>query len=106
MVNKNILVVIISIAALLVVAWSPWITNSYSEKIVSEKFAAEWRGVTDGCGFNCGGCGIKESQRTLFGVNVKIEYACGMLPSDSPEYHKTNNVFVSSLSTVHGVRKS
>ena len=96
----------ISILLLLLVAWAPWITNTSSERVVSERFTAEWQGVSDGCGFNCKGCGIKESQRTLFGVNVKIEYACGMLPSDSPEYHKTDNVFVSFLGTVHGLQKS
>ena len=50
--------------------------------------------------------GIKESKRTMFGVNVKIEYACGMLPSDSAEYHRTENVFVSSLGTIYGLKNS
>ena len=106
MVNKNILILIVSSVLLILIAWSPWITNAYSEKVVSDRFTAEWQGVMDGCGFNCNGCGIKESQRTLFGVNVKIEYACGMLPSDSPEYHKTDTVFVSFFGTVHGLQKS
>ena len=103
--DKKFLIFVIITVLLILIAWSPWITNSYSEKMVSDKFTAEWQGVSDGCGFNCNGCGIKESQRTVFGVNIKIEYACGMLPSDSPEYHKIDNVFVSFLGTVHGLQK-
>ncbi|MBI2233188.1 MAG: hypothetical protein HYU56_04665 [Candidatus Aenigmarchaeota archaeon] len=106
MINKRILIFIIGIILLLIITWSPWITNTYAERLASEGFTAEWQDVMDGCGFNCNGCGIKESQRTLFGVNVKIEYACGMLPSDSPEYHRTDTVFVSFLGTIHGLQKS
>ena len=83
--------------------WSPWITKNHAEKIVSEKFIAEWQNVSDGCGLNCYGCGVKNSHRTLFGYSVEIEYACGMVLPDSP--NKTSYVFVSFLSTVHGLPK-
>ncbi|TSC92019.1 MAG: hypothetical protein CEN90_134 [Parcubacteria group bacterium Licking1014_17] len=93
----------IGLVLLLIFVWAPWITKGYAESIVSERFSAKWQGVGDGCGFNCKGCGVKESHRTLFGITVKIEYACGMLPSDSPEYHRIDSVFVSFLGTVHGL---
>ncbi len=57
--------------------------------------------VQDGCGFNCKDCGFKSSEKTLLGRKVIIEYACGLLPSDSPEYHKKKELFVSFLGTVH-----
>jgi len=108
MINKKIPILIISIILLLIIAWSPWITNAYAKRVVSERFTAEWQGVSDGCDLNCNGCGIKESQRTLFGVNVKIEYACGMLPyepSNPSKYNRTDIIFVSFLGTIHGLQK-
>ncbi len=96
------------IAALLVVLstmWAPWMTKEDATNTVVDRFAAEWRGVMDGCGLNCNGCGAKESHKTLFGVSVTIEYACGMLPSDSPEFHRTETVLLSFLGTVHGMPK-
>ncbi len=97
----KIFIVVISIILLLSISWSPWITNAYAEKVVSDRFTAEWDGIMDGCGLNCNECGIKESQRSFFGVNVKMEYACGMSP-----HHQIDTVFVSFLGTVHGLKES
>jgi hypothetical protein len=38
-------------------------------------------------------------------VLVTLEYGCGMLPADTPEYHERTLIFVSSLGTVHGIPK-
>jgi len=108
MINKKILILMMGIILLLIITWSPWITNTYSERVVSERFTTEWQVVSDGCGLNCSGCGVKESQRTLFGVNVKIEYGCGMVPyepSNPSKYNRTDIVFVSFLGTIHGLQK-
>jgi len=100
---KKIYLIGIALMILLLFAWSPWITKSYAETKVENVFTSEWEGVMDGCGFNCNGCGITESSRTLFGYSVEIEYACGMLPADTPEYHRQDSIFVSCLGTIHGI---
>ncbi len=98
---KNITIIASILVILVLLAWSPWITKSYAENRVVEAFEESQKDIVDGCGFNCNGCGVKESQKTLFGYFVKIEYACGLLPSDSPEYHRTTTKFVSFIGTVH-----
>jgi hypothetical protein len=101
-VKTKYLAISLSIIAILVLlAWSPWITKEYAENSVIEAFEESQIDVADGCGFNCNGCGVNESHRTLFGYSVTIEYACGLLPSDSPEYHQTTTKFVSFIGTIH-----
>lgn len=99
--TKNITIIIVALIILILLAWSPWITKSYAENRVVEAFEESQKDIIDGCGFNCNGCGVKESHKTLFGYSVKIEYACGFLPFDSPEYHRTSTMFVSFIGTVH-----
>jgi hypothetical protein len=36
-------------------------------------------------------------------VLVTIEYACGLIPADLPEYHQRATSFISPLGTVHGL---
>lgn len=100
---KKTLIAITLLGILLIgfATWSPWMTKNYAETLVTEKFNSSWSGVADGCGFSCTGCGVKASRKTPFGYSVEIEYACGMLPSDSPEYHKMSRKFVSFVGTVH-----
>ena len=100
----KILIVVLCVILFTLLAWAPWITKDYAERTVSQRFISQWQGVADGCGFNCDGCGVKESHRALFGYYVKIEYACGMPPSDFPVPHQTDEVFVSFLGTVHGLQ--
>ncbi len=80
---------------------APGITKSYAENKVVKKFEGKNENISDSCGFNCDGCGVEESDKTLFGHSIKIEYACGLLPTDSPEYHRTATKFVSFLGTIH-----
>ena len=75
---------------------APWITKDYAEETVSGQFSSKWQGVMDGCG-------VKGSYRTFFGYAVEIEYACGLLPSDSPEYHRTEELYVTFIGTIHGL---
>ncbi len=85
--------------------WSPWISKDFAEKRVETAFTVSWQSVMDGCGINCKGCGAKASRKTGFGYTVQIEYACGLLPEDSPKYHQQSTGFVSFLGTVHGLPK-
>ncbi|NIM95387.1 MAG: hypothetical protein GTO18_16955 [Anaerolineales bacterium] len=88
----------------LILAWSPWISRGFAEERAMDAFTSAWEGVIDGCGFNCEGCGVVDSSRTIFGYVVQIEFACGMLPSDSFEYHQIDTVYISPLGTVHGFK--
>lgn len=91
---------ILSVAILL---WSPWITSSRAESLVAEYFSRAWNGVIDGCGFTCVGCGAKQARRLIAGYSVDLEYACGLIPEDSPEFHVLDTVYVSPFGTVHGL---
>jgi hypothetical protein len=83
-------------------AWlSPWVTESFAAARAVYAFEKQWRHTQDGCGFHCKGCGVRNTEKVPFGRTVEIEFACGLLPSDSPEYHRTQTRFVSFLGTVH-----
>ena len=84
-------------------AWSPWISQSYAKERAVIEFERAWLNVADGCGFGCHNCGAVAARHIPFGVQVTLEYACGMLPSDSPEYHEKVNVFVSFIGKAHGI---
>jgi len=84
-------------------AWSPWISETYAQNAVTTGFDDAWEGVVDGCGLNCNGCGSMEAWRVPFGMRVRLEYACGLIPADLPEYHEQDVFFVSFLGTVHGL---
>jgi len=80
--------------------WAPWITKGFAENRAAAVFQEQQEGVIDGCGFECEGCGVKGSYRTFFGYSVALEYACGLLPSDSPLYHTRSEMFISAFGTV------
>jgi hypothetical protein len=84
-------------------AWAPWLTPTYAEYAVVTSVMSGQDTVADGCGFNCSGCGVRGSDRTVFGYLVTIEYACGVLPCDCYIYHRTSTVWVSCFGTVHGL---
>jgi heat shock protein HslJ len=81
--------------------WAPWMTEDMAASVTIKAFEAEWRDVADGCGFNCEGCGVKNIQWRFIGRAVEIEYACGMLPADRPEYHRYGWYYVSPIGTAH-----
>ena len=93
---------ILSIIAivLILLIWAPWLTKQYAKEKVMDQFVSAWDGVVDGCGFDCAGCGVTKSERTLLGFKVEIEYACGLIPEDTPDYHQVDQVFVSVLGIV------
>jgi hypothetical protein len=93
-----LLVVLLALAA-----WAPWIDAQEAGRRAEAAFEQRWQGVVDGCGFNCQGCGPGAARRALFGWQVSLEYACGLLPADLPEYHQQAGVFVSFAGTVHGL---
>ena len=88
------------IALILILAWSPWITKSYSEKKVLDEFSKKNYGIMDGCGSWSQETGRAEpghitSKRTIFGYIVYIEYYCGFVtPNTKPTME---NIFVSFL---------
>lgn len=97
--HKKIVVFVAAILLLLLLP-SP-ISQGYAEFWAITSFEISQRGVVDGCGFNCIGCGVKESHKTLLGYMVTLEYACGLIPYDTPEFHRTRTVLVSFVGTVH-----
>ena len=101
MIKKLLPALILLILAL--AAWAPWITQDFAEKRAEAAFTSAWQRVSDGCGLNCKGCGATAAQKTWFGARVELEYACGLLPEDTPQYHKRSAGFVSFLGTVHGL---
>lgn len=99
--RKSLLLIILIV--LVLVLWSPWINEGYAKRRAVSQFERAWLNVADGCGFACHGCGAAAWKKVPFGAQVTLEYACGMLPSDSPEHHQQTNVFVSPLGMVYGL---
>ncbi|MNI02521.1 hypothetical protein D3C73_553980 [compost metagenome] len=99
--KKAIFTVLAFIILISVAFISPWATESFAKQRAIITFEKQWKHVQDGCGFNCKNCGFKTSKKVPFGRNVVMEYACGLLPSDSPEYHNKEELFVTFLGTVH-----
>jgi len=102
-VNRKTSLFIIVLVVLALFLWSPWISGQYAKEQAVAQFERAWSNVVDGCGFGCHGCGAVAAKKVPFGAQVTLEYACGMLPADSPEYHQQANVYVSSLGKVYGL---
>jgi len=92
----------IAVIVIGILAWAPWINGPYAKERAVSEFERAWLNVADGCGFGCHGCGAIETKKILFGMQVKLEYACGMLPADSPEFHQQTDAYVSFLGKVYG----
>jgi len=101
--RKILTVVISSLVIFILFFWAPWISGSYAKKRAVAEFERTWLNVADGCGFACHGCGAVGVKKVAFGTQVTLEYACGMLPADSSEYHQQADVFVSFLGKVYGL---
>lgn len=95
----------LSLSVILLVAmlaFSPWITESFAKTRAMTDFEKKWKSTSDGCGFNCSGCGFLSSKKVMFGRNVELAFACGLSPTTNGEMEKTNGkFFVSFLGTVH-----
>lgn len=102
-ISKAAAIVALAFFLLVVIAWAPWMTPDRAESLVVEAFVSGWQGVIDGCGFDCEGCGAQRARRMILGYSVDIEYACGLLPYDSPEFHLTETAYVSPFGTIHGL---
>ena len=99
--RKPLLLIILLVLVLAI--WSQWINGQYAKERAVSEFERAWLNVADGCGFACHGCGATAWKKVPFGAQVTLEYACGMLPADLPEYHQGANVFVSPLGMVYGL---
>lgn len=84
-------------------AWAPWISDSTAKNRTLAAFAGAQSGIMDGCGVTCEGCGATATRKVPFGRLVTLQYACGLLPADLPQYHRRKAVFVSAFGTVHGL---
>lgn len=102
-ISSILILVTLALVLVAVCAWAPWLTQVSAEARAVDSFNQAWEFVADGCGMHCKGCGAVSSQRVPFGVLVTIDYACGMIPADLPEYHQQTTAFVSALGTVHGL---
>ena len=100
--RKILLGVCIVVFLIALSAWSPWLTQSFAEARAVNSFNKSWLTVIDGCGTNCKGCGTINSKRVPFGVEITLEYGCGLMPEDTPEFHEQATGFVSAFGTVHG----
>ena len=105
MLRKVLLLFLVALVFFTIFAWSPWLTRASAETRAVNSFNKAWEFVADGCGTNCNGCGAVSSRRVPFGTLVTVEYACGLIPADLPEYHHQAMAFVSTLGTVHGLPK-
>jgi len=104
--HKKVLFGVFIIAMIIALsAWSPWLTQSFAKTRAVNSFNRSWATVIDGCGTNCNGCGAIHSKRVPFGVEVTLEYGCGLMPEDTHEYHEQSTGFVSAFVTVHGFPK-
>ena len=100
--GKLLLGVCIVVVLIALSIWSPWLTQSFAEARAVDSFNKSWSTVIDGCGTNCNGCGAIHSKRVPFGMEVTLEYGCGLMPEDTPTYHEQATGFVSAFGTVHG----
>lgn len=100
--GKILLGASITIVIIALIAWSPWLTQSFAEARAVNSFNHSWTTVLDGCGTNCQGCGAIHSKRVWFGMEVTLEYGCGLMPEDTHQYHLQATGFISAFGTVHG----
>lgn len=103
--SRQILVIILVVvlSLLVLILWAPWLNAQGAENLAEQGFEETWAGVADGCGLNCPGCGVVQTQRILTGYYVDLQYACGMLPPGDPGQYQVVRVLVSVFGTVHGV---
>ena len=101
--RKLSLIAIITLVVIVLFLWSPWINEAYAKEHAVAEFERAWLNVADGCGFGCHGCGAAAWKKIPFGAHVTLEYACGMLPADTPEEHLHAHVYVSPLGKVYGL---
>jgi len=94
--------VYLAVILLVVFVWSPWLTQTFAKSRAVNSFNRSWSSVIDGCGTTCRGCGAIKAQRVLLGMEVTLEYGCGLMPEDTSKYHEQATGFVSTFGTVHG----
>ena len=101
MYRKITLGVFITVVIIALCTWAPWLTQSFAEARAVDSFNHSWTTVIDGCGTNCKSCGAIHSKRAPFGMEVTLEYGCGLMPEDTSAYHEQATGFVSAFGTVH-----
>jgi len=94
---------ILILLILILLAWSPWQSKEFAESFVLRAFESEQKGVIDGCGFSCEGCGIESSQKIPFGYLINMKYKCGMCGPDC--HFRVEKRLVTSFGTSFTVSK-
>ena len=106
--NKQVLTAIIAAIIILIAlfAWAPWMSEASAKESVNAYFEKQNKGIVDGCGFNCDDCGIKNASKIPFGYSIEVEYACGLLPADSKQYHTIATINVYSWGTIKEIKSA
>jgi heat shock protein HslJ len=97
--DKALITLAILVLIGLLLIWMPWMTADKAASIAVSEFNKQQQEIVNGCGFDCTGCGVISSQKIYSGYLVEIEYACGVLPVDKPEFHQRSVVYISPFGT-------
>jgi hypothetical protein len=101
--RKKTLAFILVALITVVLAWSPWITQTSASKLAEDQFNRAWNTVSDGCGTSGNDLGVKAFHKVPFGVSVTLDYQCGLVMPDEPALHTT--VYVSFFGIAFGYPK-
>jgi len=89
----------IALVTLILLGWAPWLTKEYAEERAVRYFEEIWEGVIDGCGLNCEGCGIAETNRDLLGYEVGLQFRCGLYVDEQP--YDRNRYLVTPIGKIY-----
>jgi hypothetical protein len=98
--RKKIVVLVLASVITGLFAWSPWLTQASTSKLVETQFNDAWNGVIDGCGTSGEGLGAKDFRKIPFGAYVTLDYQCGLVMPGEPALHTT--VYVSFVGMAFG----
>ena len=101
--RKKISFFVIFCIITVVLAWSPWITQTTASKLAETQFNRAWNTVIDGCGTSGNDLGVKAFHKVPFGASVTLDYQCGLVMPDEPVLH--TNVYVSFFGLAFGYPK-
>ena len=76
---------LIILVLLVIIAWSPWITQETAFHLAETQFNEAWSGIIDGCGTAWNDLGAKDFRKIPFGAMLTLEYQCGLvMPGEPP----------------------
>jgi hypothetical protein len=90
--KERVLAVVLFFVIVVLLAWSPWITQERAFSLVETQFNGAWDGVIDGCGTAGNNLGAKDFREVPFGATVMLLYQCGLVMPGAPPLQ--TNVYV------------